>query len=149
MKLKSCLILLAVIAAATKAFAAEHTVQMKNVGTDGSIMVFEPAVLNVAVGDTVHFVPTDAAHNSESVEGLIPEGATAWKGAMSSKVSVTLDQEGVYVYQCLPHIALAMVGVLVVGEPTNLDEIKEKSAELSGRIFSNKDRLDGYLAQIQ
>ena len=58
-------------------FAAEHTVQMKNVGADGT-MVFEPAVLNVAVGDTVHFEPTDMAHNAESVNNLIPEGSAGW-----------------------------------------------------------------------
>ena len=32
-------------------------------GTDGA-MVFEPAVIKVSVGDTIHFKATDAAHNS-------------------------------------------------------------------------------------
>ena len=50
----------------------EHEVAMKNAGTDG-MKVFEPAVLRVNIGDTVHFMPTDMAHNSESVEGLTPE----------------------------------------------------------------------------
>ena len=68
--------------ASSLTWAAEHTVKMKNAGADGS-MVFEPAVLNVAVGDTVHFEPTDPAHNSESVAGLIPAGAASWKGGMS------------------------------------------------------------------
>lgn len=149
MKLKLCLTLFVAAVLSSPSFAAEHTVEMKNVGADGSIMVFEPAVLKVAVGDTVHFVPTDPSHNSESVSGLTPEGAATWKGPLNSKVSVTLDKEGVYVYQCLPHIALAMIGVVVAGEPTNLDQIKENSGELSSRIFANKERLDNYLAEVQ
>ena len=42
------------------AFAAEYEVKMLNNGTEG-MMVFEPAVLKVAVGDTVKFVATDMA----------------------------------------------------------------------------------------
>lgn len=124
--------------------AAEHTVEMKNVGEDGS-MVFEPAVLRVAVGDTVHFLPTDLAHNSESVEGLTPEGSITWKGEMNKKVSVVLDKEGVYVYQCLPHVPLAMVGVIVAGKPTNLEEIRKNASSLSSKFAVNKNRLDKYL----
>ena len=93
--------------------------------------------------------PTDQLHNSESVEGLTPEGAVTWKGAMNKKVSVTLDKEGVYVYQCLPHVPLAMVGVIVAGEPTNLEQIKAKAADFSNRFATNKDRLDKYLLSLQ
>lgn len=127
--------------------AGEHVVEMRNMGTDGT-MVFEPSVVRVAVGDTVRFVPTDMAHNSESIEGLIPEGASAWKGSMNQEVIVTLDQEGVYVYQCLPHLALAMVGVIVAGEPTNLEQIEADSGALSEKILVNKERLSNYLAEI-
>ena len=59
--------------------AAEYTVEMKNQGAGGQ-MVFEPAVIKVAVGDTVNFVLVDMLHNSESVEGLTPEGSVTWKG---------------------------------------------------------------------
>ena len=129
-------------------FAAEYEVEMKNSGADG-IMVFEPAVLKVNVGDTVHFIPTDLAHNSESIEGLTPPGAVTWKGAMNQKVSVTLDKEGVYIYQCLPHASLAMVGVIVAGEATNLEQVKTKAVDYSARFATNKDRLDKYLLSLQ
>src|SRR5690606_12111270 len=43
---------------AAPAFGADHTVKMLNQGADG-MMVFEPAFLKVAPGDTVTFVPTD------------------------------------------------------------------------------------------
>ena len=49
----------------------EHTVKMLNMGVDGS-MVFEPAVLKVSKGDTIHFKAVDLSHNSASIEGMIP-----------------------------------------------------------------------------
>lgn len=133
---------------ATTVLAAEHTVQMKNAGA-GGIMVFEPAVLKVAVGDTVTFLPTDLAHNSESVPGLTPEGSVTWKGNFNEKVSVTIDKEGVYVYKCLPHTVLGMVGVIVAGNPTNLEKIKKDSAAFSATFATNKDRLEKYLSQVK
>ena len=132
----------------SNAYAAEHTVSMKNQGSEG-FMVFEPGVLNVSVGDVVHFEPTDMGHNTESVTGLIPQGATAWKGEMNQKVSVTIDKEGVYVYQCAPHLALAMVGVIVANKASNLDEVKAQSAALKTKFATNKDRLDNYFKQIK
>ena len=147
MKLK-LLLAVSLLFALGLAGAAEHTVEMKNMGADGS-MVFEPAVIKVAVGDTVNFVLIDQLHNSESVEGLTPEGAVTWKGGMNQNISVTLDKEGVYVYQCTPHVMLGMVGVIVAGEPVNLEAIKSDSKELSGMFVMNKDRLDKYLAQVE
>jgi pseudoazurin len=140
--------LLAACLFANMAWAAEHTVEMKNAGKDGA-MVFEPAVLNVAVGDTVSFVPTDDFHNAESVAGLTPAGSVTWTGEMSKKVSVTVDKEGVYVYKCLPHVVMAMVGVIVAGKPTNLDDVKKNAAALTASFAMNKDRLDTYLAQLK
>lgn len=135
--------------AATPAWSAEHTVEMKNVGPDGATMVFEPPVLQVAVGDTVRFVPTDMGHSTESVPGLKPEGSVAWKGGINEEVTVTLDKEGVYVYLCMPHTVMAMVGVLVAGEPTNLEQVKADSKALTARFALNKDRLDKYLAEVK
>ena len=130
------------------AIAAEHTVQMKNSGVDG-MMVFEPGFLKVAVGDTVHFEPTDAGHNSESVAGLIPAGATSWKTDLTKKASVKIDKDGVYVYVCSPHSMLAMVGVIVAGNPTNLADVKENVAPLNAKFSMNKDRLNMYLAKVK
>ena len=73
------------------ALAEQHIVKMLNSGKDG-MMVFEPAVLSVNVGDTVKFEATDMAHNSASV--LTPGGATPWNGAMSKDIIVKLDTKG-------------------------------------------------------
>jgi pseudoazurin len=107
-----CALGLSVLSSIT--FAVVHEVKMLNSGSEG-FMVFEPAVLRVEVGDTVTFKATDMAHNSASIMGMIPEGANSWDGAMSQDVTVTVNKEGVYVYQCTPHSMMAMVGVIQVG----------------------------------
>lgn len=147
MKLKT-IVAFSLFLFATNVLAADHTVEMKNAGADGA-MVFEPAILKVEVGDVVNFMPTDMLHNSESIAELIPEGATGWKGDLSKKVSITIDKEGVYVYQCAPHSIMAMVGVIVAGQASNLDKVKEDSADLSKTFVLAKDRLDKYLAEVE
>ena len=72
------------------AMAEEHIVKMLNSGKDG-MMVFEPAVVSVNIGDTVKFEATDMAHNSASVPGMIPAGAKPWMGRMSQDISITFE----------------------------------------------------------
>ncbi|MDB9896810.1 pseudoazurin [Gammaproteobacteria bacterium] len=128
--------------------AANHEVKMLNSGVEG-FMVFEPAVVKAAVGDTVTFKATDMAHNSASIEGMIPEGANAWNGAMSQDVTVTVNKEGVYVYQCTPHSMMAMVGVIQVGGSlSNIDAIQAKVASVKAGFVTNKERLDTYLGSL-
>jgi pseudoazurin len=110
-----------VLLASVGANAAEHEVKMLNKGAEG-MMVFEPSVLKIAPGDSVHFVPTDKSHNVETIEGMIPAGATPFKGEMNKDVTVTFDQAGVYGVKCKPHYGMGMVGLVVVGEPVNKTE---------------------------
>ncbi|MAC03443.1 MAG: pseudoazurin [Gammaproteobacteria bacterium] len=127
------------------AFSAEHEIKMLNFGSEGG-MVFEPGFLKVNVGDKVNFVAVDISHNTESVEGLIPAGATSWKGEINENVSVVIDKEGVYVYQCTPHIILGMVGVIQAGEPVNKDAVMANVGKIT--IAVNSERLTNYLAQV-
>ena len=132
----------------TLTFAAEHEVKMLNSGTEG-FMVFEPAVLKVEVGDTVTFKATDMAHNSASIAGMIPDGANSWNGAMSQDVTVTVNKEGIYVYQCTPHSMMAMVGVIQVGgSSANMASIQAKVGNLKAGFVTNKERLDNYLGAL-
>ena len=68
---------------------SEHIVKMLNIG-DGGQMIFEPAVIKVSVGDTVHFKATDMSHNSVTVDGMVPAGAKPWAGALNSDISCLL-----------------------------------------------------------
>jgi pseudoazurin len=105
------------------ASAAEIQVKMLNKGTEG-VMVFEPALVKINPGDTVKFVATDKGHNVESIETMLPEGGTAFAGKPSEEIAVTFDKPGVYGYRCKPHYGMGMVGMIVVGEPPNLDQAK-------------------------
>ena len=126
---------------------SEHTVKMLNSG-EGGQMIFEPAVLKVSVGDTIHFKASDMSHNSASVDGMLPDGAESWSGQMNMDISVTLDTEGVYVYQCDPHVMMAMIGVIQVGEAVNMNEIKTASNSLKSSFVMNAERIDTYLSQL-
>jgi pseudoazurin len=105
------------------ATAAEIEVKMLNKSTAG-VMVFEPSLIKVVPGDTVKFVATDKSHNAESISGMLPDGATAFKGKINQDVAVTFDRPGVYGVKCLPHYGMGMVALVVVGDPTNQDAAK-------------------------
>lgn len=90
------------------ASAADHVIKA------GS-RAFEPATIYIAEGDNVVFSNMNS-HNSVSVEGLIPEGATAWAGALGENVAPDVSKPGIYSYVCMPHIGFGMVGVIVVGD---------------------------------
>ena len=126
---------------------SEHTVKMLNMG-DGGSMIFEPAVIKVSKGDTIHFKAVDLSHNSATIDGMIPAGASSWAGGINQDISVTLDTEGVYVYQCDPHAMMAMVGVIQVGDGVNMAEVQEAAQNLKSNFMMNGDRLSGYLAQL-
>jgi len=106
--------------AAAGANAAEVEIKMLNKGAAGA-MVFEPAIVKVAPGDTVKFVPTDKSHNAESIPEMLPAGAEPFTGKMNEEVAVTFKENGVYGVRCKPHYGMGMVAVVVVGEPTNMD----------------------------
>jgi len=126
-----------------------YEIQMRNQGSDG-VMVFEPSVLRVQVGDSVTFKATDAGHNSASIEGMIPPGAEAWDGGMSQDITITLTEEGTYVYQCTPHLMMAMVGVITVGDLNrNFEEIENVAADKKSAFVMEQGRLDSYLQRLR
>jgi len=90
--------------------------------------IFKPDIIYINPGDTVGWTNM-TSHNTVSVDGLIPEGATPWAGKLGENLQITLDVEGIYAYVCQPHIGFGMVGVIVVGQPDNLDEVKQYATE--------------------
>lgn len=114
---------LAALLAAGTAYAADHQIQMLNKGEQG-VMVFQPAFVEAAVGDTVTFVPTDKGHDAASIKGMLPDGVQPFKGEMSKPITITVGAEGVYGVKCVPHYGMGMVALIVVGKPVNLDAAK-------------------------
>jgi len=117
--------------------AADYQIRMLNHGPDGQ-MQFSPQLLRIAPGDTVHFMAVDKGHNAQSIDGMLPEGAKPFSGPVSADFSVTLRIPGVYGYRCMPHGALGMVGLIVVGEPVNEAAAKSIATPgLAGHVFSS------------
>lgn len=120
----------ALLAVATPAAAKEHVVKMLNKGAAGA-MVFEPAMVKAAPGDTVKFVPTNPSHMAESIPGMLPAGAAPFKGKMNKEVVVKFDKPGVYGIKCLPHYSMGMVALVQVGAKSpNLAAARAAGAKL-------------------
>ena len=130
------------------AFAAEVQVKMLNRGAEG-VMVFEPALVKVAPGDTVKFISTDKGHNAETIKGMLPADAVPFVGKNGEDISVVFDKPGVYGVKCLPHYGMGMVAMVVVGAPDNVDAAKAvaqpgKAKQVMAGLF---DRLAAQMAQ--
>ena len=106
------------LALASPAAAKDVQVKMLNKGASGA-MVFEPALVKVAPGDTVTFVATDKGHNAEIISTMMPAGAAPFKGKMNQNITVKFTKPGVYGYKCLPHYGMGMVGAVIVGSPAS------------------------------
>ncbi len=88
----------------------------------GVVTQWRPLVLFAQPGDVVVFRQM-SGHDTETMAGLYPEGATPWRSKMGAEgFSVTLTEPGAYIYKCNPHASTGMIGAIVVGPrpPANL-----------------------------
>ena len=131
-------------AAAGSASAADVEVKMLNKGAEGS-MVFEPSLVQVQPGDTVHFIATDKSHDVESIKGMLPEGVEPFKGKMNENFDLTVTEEGVYGVKCTPHYPMGMVALVVVGDPSSNLE----AAKAAKNPKKAQERLGADFAQIK
>ncbi len=99
----------------------------------GIVTQWKPLVTFAQPGDTIKF-KNMIGHDTETIAGMIPEGAAPWKSKLGEEgFSATVDKEGAYVYKCNPHISTGMVGVVVVGDanpPHNLSQVEENLANV-------------------
>lgn len=77
---------------------------------------FDPPLIKIAKGDTVHFQATQPTHNASFKKGMLPDGAPEWIGPLDTDFEVTFDIEGTYGYICAPHYSSGMVGIVLVGD---------------------------------
>jgi pseudoazurin len=126
--------------------AAEHEVKMLNDGASGR-MVFEPALIKVAVGDTIVFKAASPNHFVGTIRNMLPEGARPFRGEANKDYTVTLTTPGIYGVECFVHIhTYGMAGIIVVGDDTsNLAAAKAALAQTPPRV---RERLDALLKQI-
>lgn len=106
------------------AFAEEHEVKMLSKGESGT-MVFEPAFVKAAPGDTIRFLPVDKGHNVESIKGMLPDGVERFKSKVNEEYAMTVTVPGLYGVKCPPHFAMGMVALIQVGEaPAAVEAVK-------------------------
>jgi pseudoazurin len=137
--IKTAVVFAGIALAAAPVSAKEYQVKMLNQGAAG-LMVFEPAYVKIAPGDTVKFLATSKGHNAESIAGMAPAGGTVFKGKINEEIVVKFDKAGVYGYKCLPHTGMGMVGIVQVGSASNKGAATAAAAKLPG--LGKKRMLD-------
>ncbi|QYK42124.1 MAG: pseudoazurin [Paracoccaceae bacterium] len=133
---------LAALLLVPSAEAENFDVLMLNKGADGA-MVYEPAFLKVAVGDTVTFISTDKGHNVEDIDGMLPPGVERFKSKMGADYVLTITAEGLYGLKCTPHYTMGMVALIQAGAPVNLDALR--AVPLKGKA---RTRFEPLFAQV-
>ncbi len=141
---------LACAAMTLPAWAANHVVEMLD--QDGSAtMVFKPMYLKVAPGDSVTFKPVHKSHYVKLMTA--PAGTNRFTSKEDKEYTVTLDQPGMYFYVCPPHMMMAMIGAIQVGEgeavTTQVPAAVKAVNNLRGRMMSNTDRADTLVKHMQ
>ena len=133
---------LAALLMAPAANAENFDVSMLNKGVEGA-MVFEPAFVKAAVGDTITFISTDKGHNAEGIKGMLPEGVEEFKSKMGENYVMTIAVEGLYGVKCTPHYTMGMVALIQAGAPVNQDAVA--AVTLKGKA---KARFEPLIAQV-
>ena len=103
--------------------AENHTIDMLNkLGKER--MVYSKKVISINLNDDITWKSVDKGHNVEFI-GL-PKGASKYKSKISKEAKYTFSKPGIYLYQCTPHKAMGMIGLVIVGkDKSNLDKIKK------------------------
>ena len=105
------------------AIAENYTINMLNkLGKER--MVYSEKIISIKVNDEITWKSVDKGHNVEFIG--MPKGVSKYKSKISKDAKYTFTKPGIYLYQCTPHKAMGMIGLIVVGEDkNNLDKIKK------------------------
>ena len=134
---------------ATPVIAADHTIEMLS-SSNGEMMVFKPAVLKIAPGDSVTWKATNPGHNTASIAEMTPDASLEWNGKINEELKITFTKEGVYGYKCTPHYVLGMIGIIAVGDNlANLDASSDFAAAEEKKFATNKERFTNYINQLK
>ncbi len=119
-----------------QSFAKTLEIEMLN-KLNKETMVYSIKVAKVNIDDTILWKSVDKGHNVEFLG--MPKGVKKFKSKISKDAEYTFKIPGVYLYQCTPHKAMGMIGLVIVGDDiNNLDKIKKiKLRGKSKKIFKN------------
>ena len=104
------------------AFSADVTIEMLNKNKETKKrMVYSQELVKIDAGQSVEWVPTAKGHNVEMLAG--PDGfELPTKTKLNDAVNMKFTVPGIYLYQCSPHAAMGMIGIIVVGGDTSNKE---------------------------
>ena len=149
MEIMKKILLTLMLVMATPVIAADHTVEMLS-SSNGEMMVFKPAVLKIAPGDSVTWKATNPGHNTASIAEMTPDASLEWNGKINEELKITFTKEGVYGYKCTPHYILGMIGIIAVGDNlANLDASSNFAAAEEKKFATNKERFTNYINQLK
>ena len=119
-----------------KAFSETLEIEMLN-KSGNEMMVYSQKVAKINIGDTIIWKSTTKGHNVEFIKNGTPDGVEKFKSKMNVDVKYTFTVPGIYAYQCTPHKAMGMIGIVIVGgDKSNLEKIKKvKLYGKSKKIF--------------
>jgi pseudoazurin len=123
------------------AFAADVTIEMLNKDADGNRMVFSQELVEIGVGETVTWLPTNKGHN---VEVIGSPNDMKFKSKNGKEAKITFDVPGIYYYWCTPHKGMGMIGLVVVGD----DKSNKASIAKAKAIGKSKKKLKTLLKNI-
>ncbi len=98
-------------------------------------MVYSIKVAKIDLDDKIVWKSVSKGHNVEFIG--MPEGVKKFKSKINKDTEYVFKKTGIYLYQCTPHKAMGMIGIVVVGGDTsNLNKIKKvKLYGKSKKIF--------------
>ena len=87
-------------------------------------MLYSKKIISVKIKDKITWKSVDKGHNVEFIG--VPKGASKYKSKISKDAKYMFTKPGIYLYQCTPHKAMGMIGLVIVGkDKNNLDKIKK------------------------
>ena len=87
-------------------------------------MLFSKKVISISLNDDISWKSVDKGHNVQFIG--MPDGVAKYKSKISKDANYKFTKPGIYLYQCTPHKAMGMIGLVVVGgDKSNLDKIKK------------------------
>ena len=121
--------------------AASYEIEMLN-KLEKEKMLFSKKVIKIDINDEVLWKSVDKGHNVEFIG--MPDGALKYKSKHSKDAVYKFSKAGIYLYQCTPHKAMGMIGIVVVGNDTSNLEVVKK-AKVYGK---SKKILKSLLADL-
>lgn len=128
--LKSMQLLTVFLIGATLSLSAQTSVDVTASGTS-----FEPAQVNINVGDTVHWFNVSGSHSVNGTLSAYPENPEPFGIETGSgwTYSYVFTIPGVYNYHCDPHVSFGMTGVVTVDNVTST--VDAADSDLVNSVF--------------